>query len=413
MGEVVIPEVRKVKVEDIKTDGLNPNRMSFEQEQALKANILKFGFLTPIITNEAFVVADGEHRLQAAKELGMQEVPVIALPVKEVDRKILRQVMNKLRGEHDKGLDLEEFKYIALNSGLDDLKLLLGDDDMHLVQFLATSSVGENQEKDFDVESALVKPKYEVRVGDKWQLGRHVLLCGDATVKADVEKLLGGGRVNMVWTDPPYNEAYDQDNSPYGTPENSKGTILNDSMNPEAFRTFLKSSLSNMFDFNDGVFYVCMSCKEWATIMDLFQELGGHWSSTIIWNKNSFVLGRSDYHRKFEPILYGWKEGQKHEYFGGRTESDVWDINKPTQNDLHPTMKPIELISRALINSCPIQGSVLDLFGGSGSTLIACEQANRTCYMMELDPKYCSVIIERWEKLTGETPKKMEEITNN
>ena len=177
-----------------------------------------------------------------------------------------------------------------------------------------------------------------------------------------------------------------------------------------------------MFAVNKGVYYVCMSNKELPTLMTLFEELGGHWSSTIIWNKNSFVLGRSDYQRKYEPILYGfkediestyepilygWVEGAEHYYNGDRGQSDVWDIEKPAKNDLHPTMKPVVLVERALVNSTKPGMNVLDLFGGSGSTLIACEHLNRNCFMMEMDPHYCSVIIERWQRVTGKAAEKV------
>jgi len=225
----------------------------------------------------------------------------------------------------------------------------------------------------------------------------------------------------MVFTDPPYNVNICGNNAlPPEKQSNSrrfsndiskrKGsntTILNDDMTREEFIEFTEAYLSRYFENCDGPYYIFMSCKEWGTIMNKFEELGGHWSSTIIWNKSHFVLSRKDYHPKFEPILYGWKEGNEIKHLNRRDESDVWDFDKPHKSELHPTMKPIELCSKAINNSSNTGNIVLDLFGGSGSTLIASEQLDRGCYMMELDPFYCSVIIERWEKLTGKTAKKL------
>lgn len=416
--DINLHNIEIVSVDKISIDGNNPNKMDTKKFEALKKNIEKYGFLNPVITNKDLVIADGEHRFLAAQELGMKKVPVFRLDVNEVDRRILRQVLNKLHGEHDKRLDFEEFKYLNESNALDSLQDLLGSEDKYLVQFVAGLPKADLNPDEIPevIEGAngemVVEGAVEVSKGDLFKLGDHYLLCGDATCEEDVKRLVGGDMVDMVFTDPPYNVDYEQ----YSKKGKKEGKIDNDKMSREEFKVFLEAILKNMFFVNKGVFYICMSNKELFNLMNVFEELGGHWSSTIIWNKSNFVLGRQDYHRKYEPILYGfkeklesdytpilygWPEGEEHYYNGDRGQSDVWDIDKPVSNDLHPTMKPVALIERAIANSTKPEMSVLDLFGGSGSTLIACERLNRKCFMMELDEHFCSVIIKRWENLTG------------
>jgi DNA modification methylase len=428
--DVAVPAVELVKVDDIKLDGFNPNKMESKQFTALKENIKKFGFIVPLITNKDLVVADGEHRFLAAKDLGMKEVPVFRLDVSEVDRRILRQVLNKLKGEHDKRLDFEEFKFLFDNNALNSLESYLGSEDKFLVQFVAglqKPNLNPDVVPDLSMGSVGgVSDVVKVEKGDLWKLGDHFLLCGDATKEEDIKRLVGDLKVDMVFTDPPYNISYNH-NKKWDGVHNRKPlvqhmTILNDSMSSEDFKVFMEASLRNMFLVNRGSFYVCMSNKEWPNVMSIFESLGGHWSSTIIWNKSSFVLGRQDYQRKYEPILYGfaepldsdftpilygWPEGSDHYYNGDRGQSDVWDIDKPMVNDLHPTMKPVALIERAVTNSTRPGMVVLDCFGGSGSTLIACERLSRKCLMLELDENFCSVIIHRWQNLTNKRAEKV------
>lgn len=240
--------------------------------------------------------------------------------------------------------------------------------------------------------------------GDIWQLGRHRLLCGDATVVTDIEKLMDGKKADMVFTDPPYNVNYGasmKDTLRKKDGQKSAGrTIMNDNLG-DNFKQFLTDACANIVNFCKGAIYICMSSSELHTLYNSFVESGGKWSTFIIWAKNTFTLGRSDYQRQYEPILYGWPQGAKHYWCGDRDQSDIWEYNKPKVNDLHPTMKPIELVARAIKNSSKANDIVADFFGGSGSTLIACEQLNRVCYMSELDPKFCDVILTRWENLTG------------
>lgn len=257
----------------------------------------------------------------------------------------------------------------------------------------------------------------KVKLGDVYQLGDHRLVCGDSTSVDDFEKLMDGKRATMVFTDPPYNISYE------GMAGNKRREILNDSMSSEEFKRFLRDCFINISQHTLGGFYVCMSTSELHTLRSVLDEIGVVWKSYIIWVKDRFGLSGADYQKQFEPITFGMKNeyfkelvsrgeeeeegdvlyyGKKEgEYYGGRRQSDVWFIPKPTVSKEHPTMKPIRLCAKAILNSSRQDDIVLDSFGGSGSTLMACEQANRRCYIMELDPYYCQVIIDRWETYTG------------
>ena len=234
--------------------------------------------------------------------------------------------------------------------------------------------------------------------GDVWILGDHKLLCGSATETADLEKLMGDELADMVFTDPPYNVDYANPEKDGKARKDRR--IKNDNLGSE-FHAFLLAAMGNMLTFCKGAMYVCMSSSELDTLQKAFREAGGKWSTFIIWAKNTFTLGRADYQRQYEPILYGWKDGADHFWCGARDQGDVWFYNKPTKNDLHPTMKPVELVERAVRNSSKTRDIVLDLFGGSGSTLIACEKTHRRARLVELDPKYVDVIVHRWEVYAG------------
>jgi DNA modification methylase len=230
--------------------------------------------------------------------------------------------------------------------------------------------------------------------GDVWVLGEHRLLCGDATQLEAVERVLAGGLADMVFTDPPYNVNY----APAA--KGKKRRIANDNLGA-GFEQFLRDACINILAVTKGAIYICMSSSELHALQRVFTEAGGHWSTFVIWAKNTFTLGRSDYQRQYEPILYGWKDGTDHFWCGARDQGDVWFIKKPVSNDLHPTMKPVELVERAIRNSSKGRDTVLDPFGGSGTTLIACEKAGRQARLIELDPKYCDVIVARWQEFTG------------
>ena len=239
--------------------------------------------------------------------------------------------------------------------------------------------------------------------GDVWILGEHRLMCGDTTMYDDVRKLMRDDCAAMIFTDPPYNVNYGatmKDKLRYHSSPNHNRTIMNDNLGDD-FGQFLTDSLSNLMMFNNGAAYVCMSSSELHTLYFSFVAAGGKWSTFIIWAKNTFTLGRADYQRQYEPILYGWGADKKHYWCGDRNQADVWEYNKPVRNDLHPTMKPVELVERAINNSSKLGDIVLDGFGGSGSTLIAAEKNGRVARLIELDPKFCDVIVKRWEEYTG------------
>ena len=252
-----------------------------------------------------------------------------------------------------------------------------------------TEEVIEDEAPEVDEDAETI-----AKLGDIWQLGRHRLMCGDSTDKATVEMLMDGKKANLVVTDPPYNVNY----------EGTAGKIKNDNMDNDSFYRFLFDSFTNMeyAMADDASIYVFHSDTEGLNFRKAFADAGFYLSGCCIWKKPSLVLGRSPYQWQHEPCLFGWKKSGKHQWYAGRKETTIWEFDKPKKNADHPTMKPIALISYPIKNSSMSNCIVLDPFGGSGSTLIACEQLDRICYMMELDPKYCDVIIKRWESFTGE-----------
>ena len=229
-------------------------------------------------------------------------------------------------------------------------------------------------------------------------LGNHRLLCGDATVLADVERVLAGQLADMTFCDPPYNVDYA--NTPKDKLRGKHRPILNDKLGG-GFETFLLDACTNILAVTKGAVYVCMSSSELHTLQRAFAAAGGKWSTFVIWAKSTFTLGRADYQRQYEPILYGWKDGADHYWCGARDQGDVWFFNKPVKNDLHPTMKPVALVERAIRNSSKSRDIVLDPFGGSGSTLIACEKTGRQARLVELDPRYVDTIVLRWQGFSG------------
>jgi DNA modification methylase len=271
---------------------------------------------------------------------------------------------------------------------------LLGFDDADLDRLLATPLE--------EVQSADEAPEPPTepisRLGDIWICGQHRVLCGDATVLSDVEKLLAGELADMAFTDPPYNVNYA--NSAKDKLRGKDRPILNDALGDD-FGAFLYDACVNLLTVTKGAVYVCMSSSELDALQKAFRAAGGKWSTFVIWAKNTFTLGRADYQRQYEPILYGWKDGADHYWCGARDQGDVWFFDKPAKNDLHPTMKPIALVERAIRNSSKSRDIVLDLFGGSGTTMIAAERTERRARLVELDPKYVDVIVQRWQEATG------------
>ncbi|MDX1950302.1 MAG: DNA modification methylase [Rickettsiales bacterium] len=359
------------------------------------ASIKEFGFRQPIVVDETFTIIVGHTRLMAALALGFKQVPVhIAEGLSESQIKAYRIADNRTNEEAEWDDELLSLELVDLKNADFDLDLT-GFDLDELNKILAAELGSGNTDEDAvpELEETAIS-----KLGDVWVLGNHKLLCGDSTKKEAFDILLDGTLADMVFTDPPYNVNYGA--TMKDKVRGNNRTIKNDNLGA-GFYDFLFASCKNIIPVCKGAIYICMSSSELHTLYSSFKDAGGHWSTFIMWAKHTFTMGRSDYQRMYEPILYGWPEGNKHYWCGDRNQSDVWNFNKPKVNDLHPTMKPVELVQKAIENSSKSRDIVLDCFGGSGSTLIACEKAGRYCYMIELDPKYCDVIVKRWQDFTG------------
>jgi DNA modification methylase len=388
-----------LKIEQTPVDRLIPyarNARTHGEDQVaqIAASIVEFGFVNPILVGEDNVIIAGHGRLLAARKVGLADVPVIRLGhLSEIQRRALVIADNRISensawNEELLRLELEELR--AEDFDLDITGFDLDEID-RLLQGTETSAAGNTDDDEVPEapEDPVSKP------GDLWLLGNHRLLCGDATVLEDVEKVLAGGLADMTFCDPPYNVDYAG-----GATRKMERRIENDNLG-EGFHRFLYDACVNILTVTKGSTYICMSSSELHTLQKAFAEAGGHWSTFVIWAKNAFTLGRADYQRQYEPILYGWKEGTDHFWCGARDQGDVWFVDKPRKNDLHPTMKPVALVERAVRNSSKSRDTVLDPFGGSGTTLIACEKAGRSARLVELDPKYVDVIVRRWQEFTG------------
>jgi DNA modification methylase len=371
----------------------NARTHSEAQVAQIAASIAEFGFVNPVLVDAAGVLVAGHGRVLAAKRLGLASVPAIRLAhLTEAQARALRLADNQiaLNSGWDEALLAAELARIR-DEGLVDLDVL-GFSGLELDQLLAAADGGD----DSALDEPPPLPEVPIsRPGDLWICGTHRVLCGDATKLEDVKCALGDGRLaDMAFTDPPYNVAYQG-----GTA--AKMTIANDALGT-GFLDFLRPALTNLLAVTKGASYVCMSSSEWPTLHRAWHEAGGKWSSTIIWAKNTFALGRADYHQQFEAMLYGWKAGNQHYWCGARDQGNVWHFDKPARNDLHPTMKPVALVERAIRNSSKHRDIVLDPFGGSGTTMIAAERTDRQAVLLEIDPAYVDVILRRWEEASGQ-----------
>ncbi|MDD3529505.1 MAG: DNA modification methylase [Gallionellaceae bacterium] len=375
----------------------NPRKNDHVVDQ-MAAAITEFGFRIPIIAKSTGEVVDGHLRLKAALRLGLETVPVIlADDLTPAQIKAFRILANRSATWADWDEDLLRLELEELK--LDDFDLALtGFDADELLEIMAGEET--TSEGNTDEDAAPEVPVRPVsKPGDVWIMGQHRLLCGDATDPASYDTLLGTERVAMIFQDPPYNVDYA--NSPKDKLRGKHRPILNDNLG-EGFQAFLLAALKPALQRCDGAVYIAMSSSELDTLQAAFRAAGGKWSTFIIWAKHTFTLGHADYQRQYEPILYGWREGANRHWCGDRDQGDVWEIKKPAKNALHPTQKPVEVPERAIRNSSRPGSLVLDCFGGSGSTLIACERTGRVCRVMELDPKYCDVIVRRWQDWTGQ-----------
>lgn len=396
MTDVYCAHSQMVEIEKVIPNPRNPNKHSEKQIALLSKIIAAQGWRAPITvsTRSGFIVR-GHGRLLAARKLGLAEVPVdyqayeteaaewadlIAdnrlSELSETDELLLKDLLQELGTSE---LDLELTAYTA-----DEIDQMLG-------------SAKEVQEDDFDADKALSEiDEAKTKLGDIYILGKHRLLCGDSTDAAAVEKLMDGQKADIAVTDPPYNVGYTG-----GTKDAL--TIQNDKQEDSDFRQFLSAAFTNMdAAMKPGaVFYIWHADSEGYNFRAACKDAGWQVRQCLIWNKNQLVMGRQDYHWKHEPCLYGWKEGAAHLWASDRKQTTILCFDRPQKNAEHPTMKPVALLAYQIANNTKGEDIALDLFGGSGTTLVACEQLGRKCYMMELDPKYCDVIIKRWEELTG------------
>lgn len=384
-------EIELINIDEIIPYKNNAKIHTDEQIEQIKKSILEFGNNDPIAIDKNNVIVEGHGRLLALKELGYKQVEVIKLGhLTEEQRKAYTLIHNKLT--MNTGFDME-----LLIQELEDIQNI----DMADFDFDIQIAELESQEVEEDEYEVELPKEPKAKLGDIYQLGNHRLICGDSTSEEDVAKLMDGSKADMVFTDPPYLMGFTGNVHADGSKSfNSKhGAIKNDKMTRKDGDNFILKIFENIQKFNKGAYYVCFYRLGLDYIFRALDKLDNQYKALIIWNKGNHTLSNSDYMSKYEPIVYGWFDS--HLFYGDRSNFDIWDIQRTQKNDLHPTMKPIALCSKAIENSSKKEDIVLDLFGGSGSTLIACEQLNRNCYMMELDPKYIDVIIDRWETLTG------------
>lgn len=363
-----------------------------DEYKKIKKSILEFGFVSPLVVNKDMTVIGGHQRLKVLQELGYEEVECIVVDLDKTKEKALNIALNKISGEWD----TDKLESLLQELRMDDFDLSLTGFDSDEVDDILEDLI-ETKEDDFDVVEELNKIENPItKLGNVWILGNHRLLCGDSTNKENVDKLMNNNLADFILTDPPYNVDYE------GKTQDAL-KIANDSMNDNEFYTFLETSFKNLYESikEGGSIYVFHADTEGLNFRNAFIKAGFKLAQCLIWVKNTFVMGRQDYQWRHEPILYGWKEGAAHHFINDRTQSTILEFDKPSRNAEHPTMKPIDLLVKLIKNSSKENNIILDLFGGSGSTLIAAEQTKRTCYMMELDPKYCDVIVKRWEKLTN------------
>ena len=377
----------------------NARTHSDEQVAQIAASIREWGWTVPVLIDEDGGLIAGHGRVLAARKLGLAEIPVmVATGWSEAQKRAYVLADNKLALNAGWDADLLRVELADLQAFDFDLGLT-GFSDEELAGLLAQSSEGLT-----DPDTVPDVPLVPVSVsGDVWVMGDHRLCCGDSTVQTDVDKLMQGERGDLLFTDPPWNVNYGAVKA--GNAQGYKPRkILNDHMDEADWAQFVAGFCASFYAVTKpgALAYVVMSAQEWPAIDKGLREAKFHWSSTIIWVKDALVLSRKDYHTQYEPLWYGWNEdGPRIMQVPDRKQSDIWNIARPRVSDLHPTTKPTLLIERALLNSSARGALVVDLFGGSGSTLIACEQQGRRCRLMELDPKYADVIVKRWQDFTG------------
>ena len=433
------------KLFELKSADYNPRKALTKEDseyQKIKRSIVEFGYVDPIIINEDGTIIGGHQRCTVLKDLGYEEVDVVVVNLDKQKEKALNIALNKITGEWDE----LKLKDLLLDLDLGDYDITFtGFEQKDLTELVDSLAVEpETVDDEFDEEEALEQISEPMtKLGDVWALGRHRLMCGDSTSQEDVAILMNGEMADLIVTDPPYNVNYGDKAEMLDTYLPGKGHrntshIKNDNMDNVSFYQFMLQIYQSAYEFMraGAAIYVFHAESTGHIFRQAFLDAGLKLAQCLIWEKNNFVLGRQDYQWRHEPCLYGWKEGAAHYFINDRTQDTVIledDIdfeamkkselvayleelhrkykdrtsviyeNKPTRNDIHPTMKPIALVGKFITNSSKSGWNVLDLFGGSGSTLIAAEQLGRNAYLMELDEKFCDVIVKRWEEYTGQS----------
>lgn len=385
--------IEKMKTEKLLPADYNPRKdlkPGDAEYEKLKRSIEQFGYVEPVIWNKTTSrVVGGHQRLKVLIDMDINEVDCVIVELDENKEKALNVALNKISGEWDK----DKLALLITDLQAEDFDVSLTGFDAAEIDALFKDTIGDKvKDDDFDVDAELQNPTI-TKLGDVWQLGRHRLVCGDSTKPETYETLLGDEKVNLVITDPPYNVNY----------EGSAGKIKNDNMEDDKFYNFLFDAFSNTEQHmaDDASIYVFHADTEGLNFRKAFKDAGFYLSGTCIWKKQSLVLGRSPYQWQHEPVLFGWKKKGKHQWYTGRKESTIWEFDKPKKNGDHPTMKPIPLLAYPIMNSSMSNCIVLDPFGGSGSTLIACEQSDRIARTIELDEKFCDVVIKRYIEQVG------------
>ena len=436
------------KLSDLKAADYNPRKALTPEDseyQKIKRSIEEFGYVDPIIINEDGTIIGGHQRCTVLKDLGYEEVDVVVVSLDKQREKALNIALNKITGEWDE----LKLKDLLLDLDLGDYDIsLTGFESEELTDLVDRLAIEpEAIDDDFDESEMLEQisgPK--TKLGDVWKLGRHRLMCGDSTSQEDVATLMKGELADLIITDPPYNVNYGDKAEMLDTylqkGHRNNSRIKNDNMDNESFYSFMLQIYQSAYEFmrEGAAIYVFHAESTGHIFRQAFLDAGLKLSQCLIWEKNTFVLGRQDYQWRHEPCLYGWKEGAAHYFINDRTQDTVIledDVdfeamkkaelvayikdlhrkykdqtsviyeNKPARNDIHPTMKPVTLVGRLMSNSSKSGWNVLDLFGGSGSTLMAAEQLGRTAFLMELDEKFCDVIVKRWEEYTGQSAVKI------
>ena len=385
-------EFKRLKIADLIPASYNPRKKlkkGDREYEKIRNSITEFGYVEPVIVNSDMTIIGGHQRATVLTDLGYEEIDCIVIDIDKQKEKALNIALNKITGEWNKELladliaDLQDSDFDVSCTGFE---------PPEIEQLFNSVHDKKITEDDFDVDAELEKPAMS-KMGDVWTLGRHRLVVGDSTLPETYDVLMAGAKANLVVTDPPYNANY----------EGTAGKIKNDNMPDKEFYQFLFAAFVNMEQNmeNDASIYVFHADTEGLNFRSAFKAAGFYLSGCCIWKKQSLVLGRSPYQWQHEPVLFGWKKGGKHNWYSDRKQTTIWEFDRPKKSESHPTSKPVGLVAYPIKNSCMSNRIVLDPFGGSGSTLIACEQTNRICYTIELEEKYADVIVNRYIEQAG------------